>query len=52
MDPPTPIVPTGSPNDVSATVIGELIDERGDGISLTPIAPWLQVNDLLAPPTK
>lgn len=48
----TPIVPTGSPNDVSAWVVGELLDDRGDGVSLTPTAPWLQVNDLLVPVTN
>ncbi len=49
----TPIVPTGFPNStVRSSVVGGLTDMSGDGVSLTPTGPLLQVNDLIAPLTN
>lgn len=48
----TPIVPTGFPNQVAASIEGSLLDARGDGVSLTPINSLLQEGHLLAPDTN
>ncbi len=48
----TPIVPTFSPNEVSASIEGFLTDARDDGVSLTLVNPHLLVGDLNAPPTN
>ena len=47
----TPIVPTGSPNTVAASVLGTLSDAGGDGVSLTPTSGLLQIGSLLSPTT-
>lgn len=48
----TPIVPTGSPNVVSASIVGGMTDASGDGVSLTPFAPFLQTASVGAPLTS
>ena len=48
----TPIVPTGSPNVVTASVVGGLTDFTGNGVTMTPTGPFLQVADVLAPATN
>ena len=48
----TPIVPTGSPNTVSGSVVGGLTDATGNGVSITPTGSSLQINDLIAPITN
>jgi len=48
----TPIVPTGSPNTVSGSVVGGLTDATGNGVSITPTGTSLQINDLIAPLTN
>jgi hypothetical protein len=47
----TPIVPTGTPNVVSASIVGGMTDFAGDGVSLTPVAPLLQTASVGAPST-
>jgi hypothetical protein len=46
-----PIVPTGSPNLVSGSLVGGLTDLTGDGVSLTPTGLLVQTSDLSAPLT-
>lgn len=49
----TPIVPTGAPNVVTASIVGGLTDFTGDGVSITPFAqPTLQVAEVFAPATN
>jgi hypothetical protein len=35
----TPIVPTGAPNFVTASIVGGLTDFTGDGVAITPVLP-------------
>jgi hypothetical protein len=48
----TPIVPVGTPNIVTGSVVGGLTDFTGDGIAMTPTGPDLQVAEVLAPATN
>jgi hypothetical protein len=48
----TPIVATGAPNVVSASIVGGLTDFTGDGVSITPTGPLLQVSDVGFPITN
>ena len=43
----TPIVPTGAPNTVTASLVGGMTDPTGDGVSITPALPDAD-GDLLA----
>lgn len=47
----TPIVPTGAPNVVTATLSGQLTDKVGDGVSLTPIGGTVQSSSVGSPLT-
>lgn len=49
----TPIVPTGSPNTVTASIVGGLTDFTGDGIAIVPtIGGTLQRSYVTAPATS
>lgn len=48
----TPIVPTGLPTTVSASVAGGLTDFTGDGVSLTPTGASLQSSSVFFPMTS
>jgi hypothetical protein len=50
----TPIVATGSPNIVNASISGALTDFTGDGVSMSPVVPntTIQQSSVLAPLTS
>jgi hypothetical protein len=50
----TPIVATGAPNVVTASLVGGLTDFTGDGVSIAPALgqPTLQVAEVFAPATN
>jgi hypothetical protein len=48
----TPIVPTGFPNQVNASLVGGLTDFTGDGVSLTPTGAFAQTSSLGLPLTS
>lgn len=48
----TPIVATGSPNLVSASLAGTLVDASGDGVTITPsMGPKIQSSQVSSPLT-
>lgn len=47
----TPIVPTGSPNVVSASLTGSLTDGGRDGVTITPVGPKIQTSAVGSPLT-
>ncbi|MBX9631137.1 MAG: PEP-CTERM sorting domain-containing protein [Burkholderiales bacterium] len=47
----TPIVPTGFPNLVTASLAGTLTDSTGDGVTITPVGPTIQTSFVGAPLT-
>ncbi len=48
----TPIVPTGSPNAVNASIVGGLTDFTGDGVSITPTGAAVQISSVFGPLTN
>ncbi len=48
----TPIVPTGSPNLVDASIVGGLTDFTGDGVSITPTSAFVQSSGVSFPLTN
>lgn len=48
----TPIVPTGFPNQVNASLVGGLTDFTGNGVSITPTGAFVQTSSLGLPITS
>ena len=48
----TPIVPTGSPNLVTGSLVGGLTDFTGDGVSITPTGAHVQTSEVGFPMTN